>query len=67
MESAIVSVKNVDGTLYGCTTLTLKEFLDTEELSELCEYITGQYSDGWGEGFEQRDIPVDGGTLNEVL
>lgn len=64
VESAIVSVKNVDGTLYGCTTLTLKEFLDTEELSELCEYITGQYSDGWGEGFEQRDIPVDGGTLN---
>lgn len=64
VESAIVSVKNVDGTLYGCTTLALKEFLDTEELSELCEYITGQYSDGWGEGFEQRDIPVDGGTLN---
>ena len=64
VESAIVSVKNVDGTLYGCTTLTLKEFLNTEELSELCEYITGQYSDGWGEGFEQRDIPVDGGTLN---
>lgn len=64
VESAIVSVKNVDGTLYGCTTLALKEFLDTKELSELCEYITGQYSDGWGEGFEQRDIPVDGGTLN---
>lgn len=64
VESAIVSVKNVDGTLYGCTTLTLKEYLDTEELSELCEYITGQYSDGWGEGFEQRDIEVDGGILN---
>lgn len=62
--SAIVSVKNVDGVLYGCTTLQLHDFLETEELKELCEYITGQYRDGWGEGFEQRDIAVDGGTLN---
>ena len=61
---AVVSVENIDGILYGCTTLQLKEFLESEELHELCEYITGQYSDGWGEGFEQRDIQVDGGTLN---
>ena len=33
-------------------------------MKELCDYITGQYSDGWGEGFEQRDIEVEGGTLN---
>lgn len=64
VESAVVSVKEADGVLYGCTTLQLKEFLESAELSELCEYITGQYSDGWGEGFEQRDIRVDGGTLN---
>ena len=59
-----MSVKEIDGVLYGCTTLQLKEFLDTQQLKELCEYITGQYSDGWGEGFEQRDIAIDGGTLN---
>lgn len=64
VESAVVSVERVDGILYGCTTLQLKEFLESEELHELCEYITGQYSDGWGEGFEQRDIQVDDGTLN---
>ena len=44
--------------------LELNEFLSQEELQEFTEYITGQYSDGWGEGFEQRDMKVDGGTLN---
>ena len=33
------------------------------EQAALCDYISGQYSDGWGEGFEQRDIRVDDGTL----
>ena len=61
--SAVPSVKEADGVLYGCTTLELKEYLETEELSELCEYLTGQYSDGWGEGFEQQEIPVEGGEL----
>lgn len=64
VKSAIVSVKSIEGTLYGCTTLILQESLESPELTELCEYITGQYSDGWGEGFEQRDMKVDGGTLN---
>lgn len=63
VKSAVVSVKNIEGELFGCTTLKLREFLDAPELEELCEYITGQYSDGWGEGFEQREIEVDGGTL----
>lgn len=61
--SAVPSVKEADGVLYGCTTLELKEYLESEELSELCEYLTGQYSDGWGEGFEQPEIQVDGGEL----
>lgn len=64
VSSAVVSVKLEEEVLYGCTTLKLYDFLESNELNELCEYITGQYSDGWGEGFEQRDIKVDGGTLN---
>ena len=63
MERPEVSVRKVEGILYGCTTLKLKEYLDTQDFSELCEFITGQYSDGWGEGFEQREIPVEGGNL----
>ena len=61
--SAVPSVKESDGVLYGCTTLELKEYLEAEELSELCVYLTGQYSDGWGEGFEQQEIQVDGGEI----
>lgn len=64
IESAIVSVKCEEGVLYGCTTLTVKEPLSEAELEEFSDYLTGQYSDGWGEGFEQQDIPVDGGDLN---
>lgn len=64
VTSAVVSAKHIDGVLYGCTTLTLQEFLEAPELQELCEYITGQYADGWGEGFEQKEIPVDGGYIN---
>lgn len=63
IESAVVSVKNIDGTLYGCTSVQMKEFLEEAELQELCEYITGQYADGWGEAFEQREFPVEGGSL----
>ena len=64
IQSAVVTIENKDGILYGCTKLELNELLSQEELQEFTEYITGQYSDGWGEGFEQRDIKVDGGMLN---
>ena len=49
--------------LCGCLTVELKETLLDDEQAVLCNYISGQYSDGWGDGFEQRDIRVDDGTL----
>lgn len=64
VEHGRISVENTGGALYGCTTLILKEELEDWEMKELCEYIAGQYSDGWGECFEQRDIPAEGGIIN---
>ena len=63
VEHGVISVENMEGILYGCTTLLLKEALEAWELEEMCEYISIQYSDGWGEVFEQRDIPADGGII----
>ena len=54
------SVENVGGTLMGVATLELNAPLDSTELSKIKDEITGQCSDGWGEGFEQREIKCDG-------
>ena len=61
--SAVPSVKQKEGVLYGCTTLELTTFLEQTETEELYEYVTGQYSDGWGEGFEQQEIQVGDGEI----
>ncbi len=61
--SAIPSVELRDGELMGCTTVQLKEPLDKAEMSVLQEYLLGQFSDGWGEGFEQREIQTADGVL----
>ena len=63
MLSAIPSVELRDGELMGCTTVRLKEPLDKAEMSALQEYLLGQFSDGWGEGFEQREIQTADGAL----
>ena len=54
------SVEIIDGNIYGVTTVKSYGKLNDEDLSELLEEITGQYSDGWGEGFEQREFRFDG-------
>ena len=61
--SAVPSVEICGNKLCGCLTVELKETLLDDEQTVLCNYISGQYSDGWGEGFEQRNIRVDDGTL----
>ena len=61
--SAVPSVEIHGNKLCSCLNVELREPLNEGEQAVLCDYISGQYSDGWGEGFEQRDIRVDDGTL----
>ena len=64
VKSIRLSVEERDGELCGCATVIVDEDLTERGWNDLQDYITGQYSDGWGEGFEQRDIQVEDGILN---
>ena len=61
--SAVPSVEICGNKLCGCMNVELREPLNEGEQAALCGYISGQYSDGWGEGFEQREIDVGDGKL----
>ena len=61
--SAIPSIEIRNGELMGCTTVVLKEPLADEEMEDLQDYLHGQFSDGWGEGFEQHPITVEDGEI----
>ena len=61
--SAVPSVEIHGNKLCSCLNVELREPLNEGEQAVLCDYISDQYSDGWGEGFEQRDIRVEDGTL----
>lgn len=55
------SVEEWNGELWGVTEIQTNGTFSPSELAELT--LSGQFSDGWGEGFEQRGIKVDGGEL----
>lgn len=46
----------VDGCLYGRVDVALSEPLTDEEIESVKDWISGQNSDGLGEGFEQQEI-----------
>ncbi len=63
VRSVVFTAEQRDYQLWGVAECQLRRDLTTRELDTLKEYITGQASDGWGEGFEQRDIEVNEGVL----
>ena len=64
VKSIRISVEEHGGELCGCATVVVDADLTERGWNDLQEYLSGQYSDGWGEGFEQRDISVEDGNLN---
>lgn len=67
VRSLFVDVEIHDDKVWAVATIEVTEPLTKEELDILCDYIEGQYSDGFGEGFEQRDIEVEDGVINVHL
>ena len=61
--SAIPSVEIRGGELMACATVCLKEPLTEAEMQDLQDYLKGQFSDGWGEDFEQQEIQTGDGVL----
>lgn len=56
--SIFPSVETRDGDLYGVVTIKSYGELDKGDLIELAEETESQMSDGFGEGFEQREIEL---------
>ena len=54
--SAFPSVETRDDDLYGVVTIKSYGELDRADLIELTEQVESQLADGFGEGFEQREI-----------
>ncbi len=61
--SIFPGIDEINGCLYGVATVVSRGGLNPQEMEAVMEYWSGQASDGWGEGFEQREIEVDGGKL----
>ena len=58
VRSLFVGVEVHEGKLWGVATIERTEPLTLAEYDRLKDYISGQYADGFGEGFEQRPIKV---------
>jgi hypothetical protein len=63
MLTARWGIIEIDDTLYGKVDFRLREPFTAEEKQRAKEWVRGQNSDGFGEGFEQRELKTDDGDL----
>ena len=63
VRSYVFTVERVQGQLMGVAECHVQGDLTAEEFDRLKEYVSGQASDGFGEGFEQRPIKTGDGEL----
>lgn len=63
ITSAQWDIAKIGHTVYGKITCELRAPLTEDEQEDLIDWITGQNSDGLGEGWEQRPVQTDDGDL----
>lgn len=63
LKSAVWDVENLRGELFGKVTAILSEDFTPDEEKIFIDWISGQNSDGLGEGFEQRPVSTDIGDM----
>jgi len=56
-------VERVRDTIMGVAIIKMTKPLTEAEIDDLKDYVTGQFADGWGESFEQREIQADGNEI----
>ena len=63
VQSVVFEAEARDGQLWGVANCKIAGTLNDREMERLKDYISGQAADGWGEGFEQREIDIGDGEL----
>lgn len=63
VRSYVFDVEERDGVLWGVAECEVYGELTDEELSKLKESISSKAADGFGEGFEQREIRTEDGDI----
>ena len=67
VKSVVFTLEEKYGKLWGVAECQVVGTLTPEEMTTLKEFVTGQASDGVGEGLEQREIDIEEGELSVHL